>query len=385
MSTSSKATKSRVLFVDDEPRLLESIAALLRRDYEIEIATSGDEALRKSAELKDLAVVVSDFRMPKMDGATFLHEMVQRAPLASRILLTGEAGVEGARDAVNKGRIFRFLMKPCPTDQLKEAIDAGIALHRLAIAERRVLKETLIECISALMEVLAVTNPVAFGRAQRIKKLVADAATRLDFGDFWQLEAAALLSQIGYFAAAPELAEKIYYGRELTEAEKARAAAVPANAQRLFEHVPRLEPVLQILAAVEWNEAAVARLGEGMIGQGARILKAALDFDSMKTRGVKAAEILQQLRSRKSAYGEKVVDAFAAALGAAAPPTPEVTMPLREAKPGMRLRDEIRTQNGALLVPIGFEVSERLIQRISQIAPEALEVPVRLEPVPQNS
>jgi len=379
MSSTAATRKPCVLFVDDEKRLLEGIAQLLRKQYEVQIANSGDEALRRLGELKDVAVVVSDFRMPQMDGATFLHQVMLRAPTATRILLTGEAGVDGARDAVNKGQIFRFLTKPCPTDQLREALDAGIELHRLANAERIVMQETLLECIAALMEVLAVTNPTAFGRAQRIKRLVADVATKLECGQFWQLEAAALLSQIGYFAESPELAEKIYYGRTLSPEEKKRAAAVPANAQRLFEHVPRLEPVIQIVTALDWPDAALARLGDGMIGLGARILGVALEYDLMTIKEMPKKEIMQVLRSRESRFGSNVLEAFTAVVGAEAEPQVQ-TMRLREATPGMRLLQEIRTSSGALLVPIGFELSQRLLERISQVAPEALEELVRLAP-----
>jgi response regulator RpfG family c-di-GMP phosphodiesterase len=379
MSSTAATRKPCVLFVDDEKRLLEGIAQLLRKQYEVQIANSGDEALRRLGELKDVAVVVSDFRMPQMDGATFLHQVMLRAPTATRILLTGEAGVDGARDAVNKGQIFRFLTKPCPTDQLREALDAGIELHRLANAERIVMQETLLECIAALMEVLAVTNPTAFGRAQRIKRLVADVATKLECGQFWQLEAAALLSQIGYFAESPELAEKIYYGRALSPEEKKRAAAVPANAQRLFEHVPRLEPVIQIVTALDWPDAALARLGDGMIGLGARILGVALEYDLMTIKEMPKKEIMQVLRARESRFGSNVLEAFTAVVGAEAEPQVQ-TMRLREATPGMRLLQEIRTSSGALLVPIGFELSQRLLERISQVAPEALEELVRLAP-----
>ena len=379
MSSTAATRKPCVLFVDDEKRLLEGIAQLLRKQYEVQIANSGDEALRRLGELKDVAVVVSDFRMPQMDGATFLHQVMLRAPTATRILLTGEAGVDGARDAVNKGQIFRFLTKPCPTDQLREALDAGIELHRLANAERIVMQETLLECIAALMEVLAVTNPTAFGRAQRIKRLVADVATKLECGQFWQLEAAALLSQIGYFAESPELAEKIYYGRTLSPEEKKRAAAVPANAQRLFEHVPRLEPVIQIVTALDWPDAALARLGDGMIGLGARILGVALEYDLMTIKEMPKKEIMPVLRSRESRFGSIVLEAFTAVVGAEAEPQVQ-TMRLREATPGMRLLQEIRTSSGALLVPIGFELSQRLLERISQVAPEALEELVRLAP-----
>ena len=378
MSAISKSGKLRILFVDDEQRLLESMAVLLRRDYDVQMATSGQEALQKLGEIKDIAVVVSDFRMPHMDGATFLHEVMLRAPTATRILLTGEAGVTGAKDAVNKGQIFRFLTKPCPPDQLKEALEAGIEQHRLLCAERLVMQETLLECIAALMEVLAVTNPVAFGRAQRIKRLVADMAARLECGQFWQLEAAALLSQIGYFAESSELAEKVYYGRPLNNAEQARAAAVPKNAQRLFEHVPRLEPVIQILVALDWKDDAIARLGTGMIGLGTRILCVALEYDLLTTQGVARAEILRRLRTREARFTTMVLDAFKTTLEAHPEPEREVVLPLRDAKIGMRLRDEIRTSSGALLVPIGFEVSERLLERLRQVAPEMLDKQVRL-------
>jgi response regulator RpfG family c-di-GMP phosphodiesterase len=382
VSANLKAEKPRVLFVDDEQRLLESLAVLLRRDYDVQLAASGAEALRRLLDIKDVAVVVSDFRMPNMDGATFLHEVMLRAPTATRILLTGEAGIEGAKDAVNKGQIFRFLTKPCPTDQLKDALEAGIELHRLANAERLVMQETLLECIAALMEVLAVTNPIAFGRAQRIKRLVAEMAASLECGQFWQLEAAALLSQIGYFAESPELAEKVYYGRPLNSAEQARAAAVPKNAQRLFEHVPRLEPVIQIIAALEWKDEAVARLGTGMIGLGTRILRVALEYDQLATQGVARDEILRRLRSRETRFTTMVLDAFESTLEAHPEPVREIEVPLRDAKPGMRLREEIRTAAGALLVPVGFEISERLLDRLLQVAPEVLAHPVRLSVPP---
>jgi response regulator RpfG family c-di-GMP phosphodiesterase len=377
-----ETARPKVLFVDDEQRLLEGLAALLRRDYDVRIATSGPDALRLLRETRDVAVVVSDFRMPQMDGATFLHEVIQVVPTATRILLTGEAGVDGARDAVNKGQIFRFLTKPCPPDELKLAIESGLQQHRLMNAERTVMQETLLECIAALTEVLAITNPVAFGRAQRIKRLAQGIAAALGTHGFWQLEAAALLSQIGYFAESPELAEKIYYSRPLTAAETARAAAVPANAQRLFEHVPRMEPVLQILAAMEWPDDALARAGERMVGVGARILSVALEYDTLTTRQVPAPQILATLRARSARYGANVLDALAASVGAQADED-EVTLPLKAAAPGMRLREEIRNSAGVLLVPIGFEVTPRLIDRLSQVAPEELDRAVRLRPAPK--
>ena len=381
MSSTIRPAKLCLLFVDDEKNLLDAYTHVFDEEYDVHLANSGAEALQKLRQLQNVAVVVSDFHMPGMDGATFLHEVMHYAPQATRILLTGTGGVDSAKDAVNKGQIFRFLSKPCPLPQLREAMAAGVAHYRLLNAERLVMQETLIECIGALMEVLAVTNPVAFGRAQRIKAIVQDLATRLECVGFWQLQAAALLSQIGYFAVNPELAEKMYYGRALSPEEQARAASVPGNARRLLEHVPRLEPVIQILAALEWSDAELTRAGDRMVGLAARILGAALEFDMLTNKELSKSQILEALRVRQARFGAPVLDALAANIAATIDEHEEVLeIPLRQATPGMRLRQEIRTPVGALLVPIGIEISARLLDRISQMAPALLDQRVKVAP-----
>ena len=227
--------KPKVLCVDDEMRVVESLALLLRKDYDVQLASSAAEGLQKMGAMPDLAVVISDMRMPGMDGASFLHEVMLRRPDATRILLTGEAGREGAIRAVNEGQIFRFLTKPCPIDQLKSAIEAGVVQHRVVLAERAVLRETLIGAINALMEVLAIANPVAFGRGSRIKRLVMNCAEKLCSSGFWHLEAAALLSQVGYVGLSPALIEKLHFGEALTPEEQAQVAAGPEVAQKVLD------------------------------------------------------------------------------------------------------------------------------------------------------
>ena len=378
------SNKPRVLFVDDDLRLLQAFAAALDDQFAVETAIGGQAGLRKMREHADLAVVVSDLGMPQMDGATFLHESMQQSPTATRILLTGLGGIDGAKNAVNKGQIFRFLTKPCPLDQLRQALEDGVEHHRLMQAERTLMQETLIECIAALMEVLAITNPIAFGRAQRVKSVVQELANRLECSGFWQLEGAALLSQIGYFAVDAQLAEKIYYGRPLSPEEQSCAAAVPRHARRLLEHIPRLEPVLQILAALEWTDAQLVRAGERMVGLGARILCAALEYDMQTIKGTERLEILDAMRDHEARYGARVLDALADFAGAAAQAQELLHISLRHATPGMRLRQEIRSSTGALLVPIGIEISAHLIDRLAQIAPDLLDQPVRVAPAPKD-
>src|SRR4051794_5527625 len=286
MNAPSAPSVMRVLCVDDEPRVLEGLRLHLRKDYDVHCAVSGPEALQKLRDLKQVAVIVSDMRMPGMDGATLLHQVMQQFPSVTRILLTGEPGREAAVSAVNKGNIFRFLTKPCAPDQLKVAVDAGVIHHRLLTAERQILQETVIGCIKALTDVLALANPVAFGRATGIKRVAMEFAARLDCAEFWQLEAAAMLSQIGYLSLPAELVEKLYYDEKLTPEEQSAANDVPKVAIRLLEHIPRLEPVLQILMALNSTDEQITRLGGGTIGLATRVLAMTLHFDALVARGL---------------------------------------------------------------------------------------------------
>jgi DNA-binding NtrC family response regulator len=101
-----------VLCVDDEARVLDGLSLHLRRHYQVHTAQSGAQALAKLKELRGVAVVVSDMRMPGMDGATLLRQVMTLYPDTARILLTGEPGRDVAISAINEGQIFRFLTKP---------------------------------------------------------------------------------------------------------------------------------------------------------------------------------------------------------------------------------------------------------------------------------
>jgi response regulator RpfG family c-di-GMP phosphodiesterase len=361
-----------VLCVDDEVRIVESIVLHLRKDYQVHTALSGDEGLRKLQELGGAAVVVSDMRMPGMDGAAFLKRVMRLHPDATRILLTGEPGRDAAVEAVNEGRIFRFLTKPCPPDQLRSAIDAGLLQHRLVNAERVLLQETLIGSIQALVDVLAIINPVAFGRASRVKRLIMQFAQARGNRGFWQLEAATMLSQLGYLSLPVELVEKLYYAERLTPEEKILADGAPAVASKLLGHIPRLEPVLQILNAVGASEAELRALGDGMIGQGARMLSLALEYDTLLTQGHDANVAVQTLRSSGERFGQALVEEFAALVGASSGASEMREMPLRLVQPGMTIVHDLRTSLGTLLVPRGFEVSETFLDKLRNFGPGIL-------------
>ncbi len=364
-----------ILCVDDEPRIVDSLAVHLRRDYQVFAANGGNSALQMLKEKGAPAVIVSDMRMPGMDGATLLKHVRQLYPETARILLTGEPGRDAAIAAVNEGQIFRFLTKPCPPDQLRSAIEAGVVHHRLLIAEKVLLQETLIGCIKALVDILAITNPVAFGRATRVKRLATELAASLGKPGLWQLEAAAMLSQIGYISLPVELVEKLYYGKRLTPEEKVLADGAPSVAQKLLGHIPRLEPVMEILAA---SRETKIELPDGPAKFGANILNLVLEYDAQLAQGHAADVALASLRAISGRFDGKLVENLESLVGLAAG-TPEVKdVAVGRLTPGMVFMDDLYTQVGTLLVPKGFEVTETFLERARNFGPGILQEKVRV-------
>ncbi len=121
----------KILFVDDEPEVLASLKVLLRKRYSIDTADTPHEALKLIQNSKPYSVIVSDLRMPEMDGVRFLAEVRRLSPGTIRIMLTGHADLDAALAAVNEGHIFRFLEKPTNTRILTNTLDAALKLYRL--------------------------------------------------------------------------------------------------------------------------------------------------------------------------------------------------------------------------------------------------------------
>jgi arabinose-5-phosphate isomerase len=127
-----------VLCVDDEPQVLEGLALGLGRTYTVKTAPSGSAALAMLRTLPEITVIISDMRMPGLNGAQFLAATRTIAPNARRLLLTGDTGLDSAIAAVNQGGIFRFLSKPCPPPLLLETVAAAVEDYE---AEARHLSE----------------------------------------------------------------------------------------------------------------------------------------------------------------------------------------------------------------------------------------------------
>ena len=135
---SSELIRPSVLFVDDEENILKALQRLtMDESFETEIANSGEAGLQKLTELSNVALIVSDQRMPGMNGAEFLQQSQQLVPDAIRILLTGYSDITAAADAINKGGASRYLNKPWNDDDLLQTLRGAVETWQLAQENRR--------------------------------------------------------------------------------------------------------------------------------------------------------------------------------------------------------------------------------------------------------
>jgi len=304
----------KILLVDDEPNVLAGLKRQFRKQFDLEISLGGEQGLELVESRGPFAVIVSDMRMPGMDGIRFLSEVKERAPDSVRMMLTGNADIQTAIEAVNEGNVFRFLTKPCPPGVFVKALSAGIEQYRLIMAERELLEETLSGSVKMLTEILSLVNPLIFSRASRIRRYVRHIAVQLQLADSWQYEMAAMLSEIGCMTVPVEILDKIALGKSLSNEEQEIFSAHPSVGGELLAHIPRLESIARMVEGQQqFFEGPIPLKNmtrEDTIALGAHILKVALAFDQLVIRGLSYEAALSKLGIQTNIYDPKVVGAL---------------------------------------------------------------------------
>ena len=128
--------KARILFVDDEKRVLKSMRGLFRREFELFLTTEGADAVRITSE-NAIDVVVADQRMPGMSGTEVLGKVKELSPNTVRILLTGYADPDAVEGSINVGEVFRFLSKPCSPKVLRDTLNLAVEASRESLPRER--------------------------------------------------------------------------------------------------------------------------------------------------------------------------------------------------------------------------------------------------------
>ncbi len=356
----------KVLFVDDEPKILEAYRRTLRKDFKVVSAEGGSEGLQILEAEGPFPVIVSDMNMPEMNGVQFLSEVKKRYPQSVRIMLTGNADQKTASEAINVGDVYRFLNKPCPPDKMTEAINDALGYYYVQNAEKDMLENTVRGSISALSEILSMAQPKIFGRVNRLKTLASRCATQLGLDNVWEIESIASLSQIGIVSLPDALQQKVINGDVLSDQERELVAAHPQVAASLVGKIAKLESVAEAIRwqQAEFNQSIAPEAPTGTdIPIGARVIKVLNDYlcfyAQVKDMGAARAMLL----GNEDAYDADVLAAVETLLEDDAKGV-ATNINVSQIKAGMVLAQDVLTVSGALLIENGFEVSETMATRL---------------------
>lgn len=353
-----------ILIVDDDENLLLSFERNFRRSYTVLTANSGKDGLQKIAENKKIALVISDMNMPEMDGIEFLSQVKKINPTITRVMLTGKADLNVAIKAVNEGSIFRFLTKPTTPDALEKIINDGLEQYRLINSEKILLNQTLNGSLDILNEVLCLTNPVAFGRSSRIKKIVTHIISKTDLENTWQYDLAATFCLIGYISIPQTIQEKIYKNISLDKTETELVNKTPQIAYDLIKRIPRFEPIAEMILNQNKPYHQYKNTVETPVSIGSQILKLAIDLDALITSGMSPDEIkLKMINDAEHNYNPHLtvtlldyfvdIDYYE-----------HLALTVSELQVGMVLDQDVFSSAGALLLVKGQEITDTVLPRI---------------------
>ena len=321
--------------------------------------------MKRIQENTDIQVVISDMNMPEMNGVEFLKHVKQINPLVTRIMLTGLADINVAMNAVNEGNIFRFLTKPVAPDILEKVIADAAEQYRLITSEKQLLRYTLNGSLEILTEVLSMTNPTAFGRSSRIKKIVQHILSFEKLENAWQYELAATLCLIGDISIPQPIQDKIYQKVDLTPAEKEIVSYAPQVAYNLLCKIPRFEQIATMILNQHkpFHEYSDQEAGSE-VALGSQMLRIAIDLDEMITAGqdqesITSKLILNEDQNYNSHLTVSLTDYFedVKCYNSFALNVNDLTV-------GMVLDQDVFSHSGALLLVKGQEITEAVLPRI---------------------
>lgn len=415
------APQATVLFVDDEPGILSALRRLFRsQGYRILLANSGAEGLATlEAEDGKVDLVVSDMRMPVMDGARFLEQVCLRWPHTVRILLTGYSDMSSTVSAINRGEIYRYIAKPWDdqdlmltvhhaldrqrlerenqrllaltqqqNDQLKEANDTLeqkvaartaelsqlVSFLEQAQAEQKRAFLTTVRVFSSLIEL---RGGVIGGHSRRVTDHARTLAQKLGLDDaaVQDVVLAALLHDIGKIGLPDDLLAKPF--NLLNGESRAQVMRHPVVGQNVLMGVEQLKNAAQIIRHHHEcydGSGYPDRLAGAAIPRGARILSVASDFDALQIgtlvqRPLKANEALAFLIDNKGKrYDPRVVEVFVNLINESHKgEVTEAALRLSAARPGMVLARDLLHRDGYLLLAKGFALSAPIIEQLVRL------------------
>ena len=410
-----------ILCVDDEPNILSSLRRLFRtKGFQVRIAEGGKAGLTL-LETETVDLVISDMRMPEMDGAQFLEQVRSRWPDTVRLLLTGYSDITSVIEAINRGEIYRYITKPWDDNDIVLIVRQALERKALELEKKRLealsirqneelkaLNASLEAKVEARTAQLSVANDSLQSANEKLKtsfvtsikvfstliemrggnlsghsRRVADLSRRiaqklqLDSKQVQEIFVAGLLHEIGKVGFADVLLSTPVAMMKPPQMDAYRKHAV--QAEQLLLPLQDLRGASEIISAQFERFDGTGfpeRLAEDKIPIGARILTLASDFDNMQIGTLTQRHLTPEeariiiVHSSGKRYDPNVVTAFVEVLGGASREEAEkeriseMAVIARDLQVGMVLSRDLITPNGLLMLSADHVLDARIISRI---------------------
>ncbi len=313
--------RARVLFVDDEPSVLEGLRRAVYTEFVADLALGPDEGLAKLRNHGPYPIVVSDMRMPGMDGAEFLAASRKISPVSIRVMLTGFEDVKAAARAVNEGQIFRFLTKPVTREKLVDTLRECNVQYQVACIEKDNLKVTIaaleeldLGTLTSLARAIDAKSAWTAGHSERVTSLALKMAHAMDLNpkSLHIMHRGALLHDIGKIGTPAIVLDK----PGTLNAEEIQILRDHVKiGLRILEPIPCFRDALSMVAQHhEWFDGSgyPAGLTGENIDLHARILAVADSYDAMVSdrpyrRGLTPMQAIQALKQRSGTQFDPLV------------------------------------------------------------------------------
>ena len=400
----------KILFVDDEVNALSAFKRLFFIDNDIEVYTAknGSEALN-ILNCNEIDLVVSDMRMPQLNGNDFLKYLKDKYPNVLRIMLTAYADVPTTLEAINKGEVFRFLTKPWNDEDLKTTILGALEyqdlkkrneeLSRIIWNKNRelsslnknleqninqrtsqleevnsqlklmneVLKQNFDEVIHLLTGTISLIHRDLAAHSKRVAHLSRALCDELGLDEEHKkmVSQAAFLHDIGLLGASDHIFA--VDPEQLDENSRSFYLYHPVIGEKLIGSVKTLKRIARLIRShhEEFNGAGFPdKLRGSHIPLGSQIIKVVSDYDNLLYKnGLSSEESLKRMKSRSyKSYDTDLINSFVKIISKTNIPQhcPVRRVMVRDLQAGMHLLDDVTLENGVLLIPQGVTIDESI-------------------------
>lgn len=356
--------ENRVLFVDDDQMLLSSMERCLGLKLNLDTALSGPDALERMRNT-NYSVIVSDMRMPGMDGVQFIEKARQQSKHTVYLMLTGNQDVQTAIRAVNEGQVFRFLTKPCRPEEIAAAVGQAQDQYKLEASERELLNKTFVGALSVFADVIETLQPRLAGRSGKTEQLFDELRQRCGMPSRWEYKVAAKVLLLG-FAMQSEHQAGVSVSPTQANMQLNRACTTGA---RIVQRIPRLDPVAEIIRCVPTTDGSLVDANtddpSDVILNGAALLRVAHMVEGMADSGIECSaameaisKTLPQINQQLALAAQEVYPKDVEAEG--------VPVDIDDLTAGLVLFEDLTGPDGATLLRSGRKLSQTHIEKLSE-------------------